>query len=967
MLTIDFLKDILPPLTDGGNYVITTRTIYGKRKWFANRSFNNIDEITKLVEGDKQSKLLEGNSYDEIYFALGEFKDNISQNEFRQKKVTRLKSQATAFYCLAQDIDVGENKPYLTQADAIRALREAMATVDIKHYGIVSSGNGVHFYVLLDDVVSAGDWGSFSKKLYIGLKAAGLQVDASKAFDQSMVLRPVGSYNKKDVNNYKKVDVIEWTDYRYNYTHIEALLSPYSELIEEVIKDTPQRLVDFTTDATADYLEIEKGCPQLHQLSLSAEVPEPHWYTAIGVAAYCKDAESAAIRWSENYSKYNKAEVIRKLNHWRKVGAGPATCNRFMTHNPLGCEECKYKGTIKTPLMAKEFKREYAVKDGEDIVFPYGYYIKEEFGYVSIYKTVPDEDPIKVLDGYLVYVEGIAKLFHERNPQTFVKIRYQCPFMDEPALLEVPLDSVTSTGKSDSVISKLAGAGVIVEANRVKLVQDYIYACTKQKQRASAPSIIAESFGWQNNNHFIWGLQSIGKTSSSLITAKNSTITDMAKSYVAKGELSEWVKLTNMFRVEENHLAAFVMFLGFAAPLMKFTKLGGCLINLYSPESGSGKTTAGNVALSIYGNPELGKTGVSPNDTDTAVFLKLGAMNNLPMFIDEVSEWSPQRVSDMIYYASQGNEKGRATKDIELRKSASWNTVIITSSNQSLMDKLNEHTLSNDGQKQRLLEITLDRSEFFTKFGKVLNAVTLARNYGTAGEVYIKHLVALHSSGLLEDRALNAREEFEKELNFEFLGEERFIAATISSAYLGAKYAIELGLINSSIDLRTIFSKICKVVKTKRANAVEAKEDAFDAVHEFISSHQDKLVKVKTINANNPPSLGSCPDREVAGRLELWYKSNNAKEADAGVISISLTAFKRFCQDTKRPYQRYLNQLRDGGLNFKSHKMVLTSGLNTTLNGSTAPKVMLATISMSIPKELLGEYKLEMGSNPLWR
>lgn len=972
LTTRQFLEDILPPLTEGGTYVYCTRSIFGERKWFTNYNYDNIETLVNLIDKEPTSILKENNSQTrvEFYHALAEYKNNEEDitieskgKSVKRRKIKRTQECASSYACLAFDIDVGTNKPYKQQTEAIPKLHETMGTIGVLHYGVISSGNGVHVYILLDDPVSRGDWVSFSRKLAFALRANELEVDMSKVFEPAMILRPVGSMNKKEQTNYKKVEALQWTDYRYTFTHIEHILSSYEELSSSASPGQwkpSNKAVDFSLQAINDYEEIERGCPQLAALAINAEVPEPHWYTAIGIAAYCKEAEKAAIRWSENYSKFNANETIRKMHHWRRVGAGPSTCARFQSHNPTGCRDCKYKGIIKTPLMAKEFKKEYKMEGLSAGKFPYGYFMKEDFGTTTIYKAVPDEDPAIVLQGYLLYVEGLATLYHERNPQTFVKLRYLCPFMNQPALLEVPLNSIAGASKVDGFINKLADAGVIVESNRIKLVQDYIYASIKEKQREEAPSQIADQFGWTSIDSFIWGIYNISKDSIVKVTPKNTTFTDMTKHYAAKGSLEEWKKMTRIFSKENTHFAAFTFFLGFGAPLMKFTGLGGCLVNLYSPESGSGKSSSGNFALSIYGDHM--KTSISPQSTETYLFTKLGVLNNLPVFIDEVSDWSPSRVSDMIYYASQGIEKGRATKDIELRKSSEWNTIIITSSNQSLRDKLDEHTHSNEGQKQRLLEIPLDRNELFVKYGKAINAVALANNYGVAGEVYLKHLVAMNKSGELADQALNARERYESEMGFEFLGEERFIAATIAAAYMGAKIAQQIELISSKILIKEVFREINAVVKRQRVMNIESKETSFDAVNEFVNSNQHKMVKVKTVDIGYELSnVGSCPDGEIMGRLELWYKHAKDTSPRAGIITLAVSAFKSYCIETNRPYNRYLSDLRDSGVNFKMHKVPLASGLTQTVNGTMAPKTSVQCFSITIPPEILASYNFKNG------
>lgn len=965
--TIDFLKDVLPPLS-GGSYVLTRKQIYstrtqGKSSRWTNRSHTKFSDMSIEIAATNITALIDESSRTEYFFSLAEHMNNHSENKWGKKTVERTQKTATNFYCLAFDVDVGTNKPYKTQQSAIEAVHSAMTQIGFIDFGLVSSGNGVHVYILLEDEVSRDDWVEFSKRLGAALRTHNLEIDVSKCYDPSMVLRPVGSFNKKNTDEYKKVEVISWTKRRYQYTHVEGVLRNYTpiEVAQPAAKYDKSVDSAYKNEAKGNWQEAEQNCPQLQALAENANVPEPLWYAAIGVAAYCTEAETAAIRWSEKYEHYNKNTVIRKLTQWRKQATGPSLCANFGNLNPDGCSTCKYKGIAKTPLAAKESKVEVGITTPQgvkSIRIPYGYVCREEFGQYKIFKTGSEGEEVEVIEG-IIYLDGYSMLQHERDPKTYLRWKFSLPRDESPCrVLEATAGTLNMLTGKESIIQRLMEAGLIIDSNKTKLVQQYLISMYKEHQRAHNATLIAEQMGWTATGSFVLAGEDFSKSGRTPVTATNKAYTDLIKDYSAKGGIEDWVKCTKMFVRDDLNLDyhAFCFLLAFGAPLMKFTGIAGALVSMYSDGSGTGKSTIGNLVTSVYANPVKAK--FTSEDTDTSIFIKMGLLNNLPVYIDEV-DWTPERTSEFLQFATIGKEKSRATKDLELRRVNEWSTIILCSTNYSFYDKLDQYSSSAQGQKNRLLEITIPRNAFFDKYGKVINTSLLQSNYGAVGREYIQHLVILNQGGNLEEKVLNCREEYESEMGFSFTGEERFIAATISCTWYGAKLAQQIGLISSEINLKRIFTKINFVVKAKRRMFIESKESAMDVVAEFVLKNNNRLVKVKNIDAPFA-SFGSCPSDEIVGRLEVWHKTKEDMVARQGCITVAYTAFRSFCQQTQRPFQMYLNELMESGLFIKEHRVVLASGVSETVNRTMAPKTSCRAISITLPPDMLAEYNIAL-------
>jgi hypothetical protein len=98
-------------------------------------------------------------------------------------------------------------------------------------------------------------------------------------------------------------------------------------------------------------LKAENGCAQLnHCFANQNSIEEPLWRSALSIAAFCVDGDTAAHKLSKDHEGYDADEVNNKVDLLRKKG-GPHHCSTFEKQNPQGCQGCIHKGKIKSPIM----------------------------------------------------------------------------------------------------------------------------------------------------------------------------------------------------------------------------------------------------------------------------------------------------------------------------------------------------------------------------------------------------------------------------------------------------------------------------------------------------------------------------------------------------------------------------------------------------------------------------------------
>jgi hypothetical protein len=241
-------------------------------------------------------------------------------------------------------------------------------------------------------------------------------------------------------------------------------------------------------------------------------------------------------------------------------------------------------------------------------------------------------------------------------------------------------------------------------------------------------------------------------------------------------------------RVTGQEQIAFVVSLGFGAPLLEITKHGGVLFNAYSPRSGVGKSTAAHWMASIYGS--FSDMRVSQASTMNMKIESIGKYKHLPFFMDEITNIDPKVLSDLAYQISDGKGRGRLSASAEIKQTASWNTFVLSTSNLRLHDKLGLAKSNSEAEAARVFEFEFVRNEDFSAKAADLNRF-LDDNYGLVGEEYIKYLVANRAS--LRPQVIAVADWLRKELNAK--DSERFWIDGAACALLGAHIARQLGLI----------------------------------------------------------------------------------------------------------------------------------------------------------------------------
>ncbi|GIM33712.1 DUF927 domain-containing protein [Paraclostridium bifermentans] len=173
-----------------------------------------------------------------------------------------------------------------------------------------------------------------------------------------------------------------------------------------------------------------------------------------------------------------------------------------------------------------------------------------------------------------------------------------------------------------------------------------------------------------------------------------------------KGNLEDYLKdIREHVAPYTNISLAFVLGVSSAvvAKLNQYCEDVNTVLSHFVTESSKGKSTATMLAISIWGNPKLGAGGLynTWNSTENALATSLAGNYGVAYALDELSMSKIEDTTSLIYNLVGGKDKARLTKDIELRKSGTWVTTIISNGEASLLNRAKNNT----GLDVRVLEL----------------------------------------------------------------------------------------------------------------------------------------------------------------------------------------------------------------------------------------------------------------------
>ena len=850
---------------------------------------------------------------------------------------------AKYFRALWIDVDCGEakadeGKGYRTQAEGLRKFKEFCTTTKLPAPIIVDSGYGIHAYWLLEETIGRMEWEALADRLHELCKENEFIVDPA-VFEASRVLRIPGTFNYKGTDP-AEVKVINDISKRIPYATMKELLGA-PEPKEQVPDFIPRGLSPLMSQLVSNRVKRfqtimlksvkGEGCAQLLHCFQNQDTIEYNvWRSALSIASFCVDRDSAIHKMSSKHPEYDFNETERKADNLVKTGA-PHHCATFDKNNKGYCDGCTHRGKIKSPIVLGE---EIAEADDEDntieveseegIVethhipeYPFPFFRGKNGG---IYRRGDDEED----DVVQVYEHDLYVLKRLIDPDAgeVVLIKLHLP-KDGIKEFVVPLTAVTV---KEELRKTLAHYGVVLFTKQLEQVYIYMVTAIKNMQVEKRADIMRTQFGWvDNDSKFVIGEREITKDGV-FYSPPSTTTRGIVEHLSPMGTLDKWKEVFNLYSRPGLEGHAFAALTAFSSPLLKFTGMSGAIINLIHERSGSGKSTALFMCNSVYGHPV--KLASQWKDTPQSKMHRLGVMNNLSNTIDEITNTSPAEFSDLAYSISQGRGKDKMKSDKnEMRLNlTSWNNMTLSSANASFYQKLGALKNTPDGESMRLIEYKIEPTNIIdVALGKQMFDHQLRENYGHAGEIYAQWLV--NNLEEAKDLIKHIQARIDKEV--QFTAPERFWSAVCACNIAGGLIAKKLGL--HDYDMKAVYKWLVKMLSEMREDVKPPVDVPFTVLGDYCNAHVAHTLVVNG-EVDSRSGLNSAPLLEPKQELLIRY------EPDTKILYMVAKPFKDYCVKFQINHKELLVKLKEIGVYKETMNKRMAKGMKVV---SPAVRVLM--------------------------
>jgi hypothetical protein len=832
------------------------------------------------------------------------------------------------------DLDCKDpEKDYLNWREALVALGNFVTETGLPKPMVVRSGVGLHVYWVLNQAVTRDEWQPAANALKAACLAKGLKIDRSVPGDAARILRPVGTMHTKTgrtvqlVMDAPPVALADFVSALEALGHVAAPAAPAPKynLINSILTKP-----EFPP-AVSGVVEVK--CQQLSWgVNNQDKVLEPFWYSMMGVAAHCVDPEQTAIRWSDKHPAFNQQQTLDKLDQWKRQTTGPATCKRFQNENPKGCDGCRYKDKISSPVqIGVQFAEAAPAADipdpGIQIAVPKPF----KRTVAGMVVTVDDTD----LEICPFEIYPISYGHDENLGYEIARFKWKRPHVGWKDL--VFRQALLVDGAYKDFAGAIADQGIVLyNKKRTETFQLMLRSYMEELRKLQSVTNHHGSMGWKEDfTQFLVGDVIYKRLDDGTVTEENvglstSTSKQAERTYGMQGDFKQWRSLSKLLDNPAFPAHALAVGVSLSTVFYAFTGLKGLTLSLYG-ETGTGKTLAQKWMQSVWGNPE--ELHFAAKYTTNSLFHRLATHCHLPMTVDEATMMADKDVGDFIYWVSQGRDKARLTKTISERDPRGWATVVTLSTNKSISSKIMAAGMESDAQMVRLLELNVPPTDVFSDNSAagtmIFRAIT--ENYGFAGREFVRKLLEL-GPAKVKELVQAAPAALAKDFGVQFTGQERYWEQLLALAYLAGSLAKTWGIVKYSI--APAISWALEQVKGVRATIKDTRRDGFDLLAEYLNEHAGQAVTViHTPSQKAITDLTRLPRGEILVRYDVHRKSTSDPFTH-GTVMVDSVRFKRWCNDRGYDHKAVMLEVQAANADAtpRSRKALLTK--DTGLNGA---------------------------------
>ena len=743
--------------------------------------------------------------------------ETYGKKNFRYYKADRSQANATALKSLFLDVDL---KDYKSAQEILDGLGRLLALTHLpKPSCVVHTTGGYHIYWTLDRVLKPDEWFPLAHALVEACAQSGFTIDPQCTIDSARILRVPDTLNHKR-NQLVKLVMINYFDYGVEFI-IEKLLPfkvispkhanghkidpavfPYKGPLQE--PDPLSAGMEHAEHPLIDFADVIQECEFLRNSATTggANNDNPLWNLTTLLSTFMLDGKQLAHLLGRKHPTYSKEETdefyARKLREREEKKLGWPSCQTIHATGSKFCRRCPHFKEGRSPLHFRTHSTPPPSTNGGGSgsngsgasrpngrvvgVLPQGY-TRDARGYIQRLHTKAD--------GGIEHVTVCEIAVHDAWLQNEP---WKLNFAAEPepgkcTQIVLPLEV---TGAVSELRKELSRQGITLHDYQAKPMEEFILSWIQTLRNTKDAVVSTSPFGWHvPPNGKLQGFVYGGKlfTPTDIKVAQSPDVVT-AKGYNPTGDIGPWVEAAKLITDQKRPALDAILASTFAAPLVRFTHMEGLMMSCVG-ESGIGKSTAMNVAMAVWGHPVRAKNQL--DDTSNSVMNKVGELRNLPIFWDDLRPVDTKNYANMVFQVSYGKEKDRLNASAKRRESGTWQTIMVSTSNVSLLEYVTQHTNTTTAGVYRIFEIEVVSGKGgpgqIAKVDAAKIVGQLKDNYGVVGERYAEFL------GKSFEQIEQEVYEYQKALDIEIDAqqEERLWTTQIACVCIGAKYSNQLG------------------------------------------------------------------------------------------------------------------------------------------------------------------------------
>ena len=287
---------------------------------------------------------------------------------------------------------------------------------------------------------------------------------------------------------------------------------------------------------------------------------------------------------------------------------------------------------------------------------------------------------------------------------------------------------------TNKIVDTLAQYGIEVTSDNAKNLVRYISDCVGYNPATLEPKKSINRLGWVGS--------AFTPYEKDIRYEGGMDYEAIFKNVSEKGGFGVWKALCSDLR--ENIPLRMMMAASFASVLLEPLKVLPFVLHLWGT-TGTGKTVALMVAMSIWGNPRMGSLVKTMNMTKNAIMRNAAFLCSIPFAGDELQtikdKWQGN-FDQLIYQITEGVDRGRAKAYGGVEDTKTWKNSFIFTGEEPIT-KVN----SGGGSKNRVIEIAIDGP--LVTDGHYVSTV-VQENYGFAGRLFVEYIQETESCKIMD-------------------------------------------------------------------------------------------------------------------------------------------------------------------------------------------------------------------------